>query len=146
MSKRIYVAGFLFNLVGSMMALVEKKKFPPGQDWSKNPNNAIGGKVEWEKLNETRARAMVREFEEETGVKTEEKDWDPFVQLYTSSWEVTFYRCFSSEYLSKVRTIEEEEIVTVATKSLDRVVANLRWLVPMALDRNIKFAEIQERE
>lgn len=145
MSKRIYVAGFLFNLTGTMMALVEKKKFPPGADWTANPLNAIGGKVEWEK-GETRAQAMVREFEEEAGVKTEEKDWEPFAELYTSSWEVVFYKCFSSQYLSQTKTMEEEKIVVVATNPLFRVIPNLRWLVPMALQKEVKFASIKEWE
>lgn len=142
---RNYVAGFMFDNGGSAVALVEKKKFPPGVDWSKTPLNAIGGKIDFP---ESPAEAMIREFNEEAGVETEPLDWDQFLTLSTSEWQVFFFRCFNTAYLHYARTTEEEAIwkCQIGSPELLGVVPNLKWILPMALDKSIKFADIIEKE
>jgi 8-oxo-dGTP diphosphatase len=142
--RKDYVVGLLFNDTGTMVTLVEKKKFPPGFDWAANPLNGVGGKLE---PGEHWHAAVVREFEEETGVKTQQTDWNFFLELAAedNSWMVAFYRCFSSEFMSKTKTMEEEKIVEVATKPLLRVVPNLHWIIPMALRKEVWFGAVKEK-
>lgn len=141
---KLYVAGFLFNDTGTFVTVVEKKKFPPGFDWSQNPLNAVGGKIE---EGETPEVAMVREFKEETGVETHRSDWDHFLEVHTSRWSVSFFRCFNSRYQAVTRTVEEERILDIQTRvPLSGVVPNLLWIIPMALNKEINFAAVVERE
>jgi hypothetical protein len=42
--------------------------------------------------------------------------------------------------------MEEERIVEVQTYALHRVVPNLKWIVPMALNPTVSFADVQEKE
>jgi 8-oxo-dGTP diphosphatase len=69
-----YVAGFLFNPELNRVLLVKKSK----PAWQVGALNAIGGKIE---NGETRQAAMVREFEEETGVRTIIETWKFFATL-----------------------------------------------------------------
>ena len=139
---QLYVAGFLFSNDHKRVALVEKKKFPPGQDWSENPYNAIGGKIE---EGELPGEAMRREFREETGVDC--ADWQCFAQLDAANlaWRVFFFKAFNTLALESVSTVEEEPIVnvpigTAGTGLAERKRPNVRWLIPMALDPTHVFA------
>jgi 8-oxo-dGTP diphosphatase len=136
-----YVAGLMFNKLGTEVALVEKKKFPPGADWSLTPYNAIGGKIE---PNEFSYEAMLREFKEETGVS--QPFWDKFLILEGSGWQVEFYKCFTDKVYN-VRTMEEETIiVSSVTTILGAVVPNMKWILPLALDKSaIGVAIAKER-
>ena len=57
--------------------LLIKKNRP---DWQVGLLNGVGGKIE--EIDKTPIAAMVREFCEETGVKTSMKDWNPLTILY----------------------------------------------------------------
>jgi 8-oxo-dGTP diphosphatase len=63
-----YVLGFAFNTIGDKVALIRKNK----PDWQKGFLNGIGGKIE---KDESKRSAMVREFEEECGIKTSTYYW-----------------------------------------------------------------------
>lgn len=128
-----YVAGFAFDETRNTVALV-KKKTP---DWQRGFFNGIGGKVE---PGESPAEAMVREFHEETGVFTECSEWEHSVTLIGPSWEVVFFRSFTSNVMA-VRTMETEEIHLVSVDQMMKgeipVVPNLRWLVALMLDKQV---------
>jgi 8-oxo-dGTP diphosphatase len=142
-TKKHYVAGFMFNDTGSQVALVEKKKFPPGFDWTSTPLNAIGGKIE----DEYPEVAMIREFKEETGVDTNRLDWSLFLKLSTSNWVVWFFRGFSTQHCLNVQTTEEERILVCSTSSQqEKWVPNLHWIVPMALTSDVIFSDVIERD
>lgn len=64
-----YVVGFAFN--DNHVLLIEKKR----PSWQKGSYNGIGGHIE---EGETPKAAMVREFEEECGIASMEKDWEQF--------------------------------------------------------------------
>lgn len=123
-----YVAGFMFSKDCSTLAMVLKSK----PAWQCGLFNAIGGKVE---PGEEPAKAMAREFLEETGVETEVSEWEFLTQLDGSFGQVNFYRCFSDKVTSVV-TMEEELIQLVNPFELPKnVIHNIRWLVPLALDQ-----------
>lgn len=137
-----YVAGLLFDDRGKRIAMVEKKKYPPGNDWSAAPFNAIGGKIE---PNEIAHEAMDREFLEETGVAG--VSWNLFAVLeHENLWTVYFFKAFDSKAIVRVGTKEAEPIWTGTIDAFTKVMRpNLLWLIPMALDSDLnKVAQIYE--
>lgn len=63
-----YVLGFAFDLDGTSVALIHKSH----PEWQAGRWNGIGGSVE---VGEQPLAAMVREFEEETGIQTDPVQW-----------------------------------------------------------------------
>jgi 8-oxo-dGTP diphosphatase len=63
-----YVVGFMFSSGKDGILLIRKNR----PEWQYGKLNGIGGKME---EGETPRDAMVREFREETGLKTKEEDW-----------------------------------------------------------------------
>lgn len=137
--RKKYVAGFLFSKDGQHLALVEKQK----PDWQKGKLNAIGGKVE---DGEDPLTAMQREFREEAGLDI--STWTPFCvlvgndELYYDKggdFEVHFFSCFSDE-VHNVKTMEQEQVTCVSASiapSIVNIVPNLKWLIPLALERGL---------
>ena len=117
-----YVAGFLTN--GREVVLV--KKLRPA--WQKDRYNGVGGHIEEGELPEN---TMVREFFEETGVKTTAIEWWPFAVLSGEDWKVHFF--FSHGDLTQVKTMTDEEIAIVPIKDITvyNSIPNLSWLIPM---------------
>lgn len=142
-----YVAGFMFRYDGQEVALVLKNKpaFQVGK------LNAIGGKIE---NDETPIVAMCREFLEETGCRTIDSDWRSFCLLSGSDWQVHFFVCLTGTGF-KIRTMEAEPIgwyrITelngrnIAGDKWKETVSNLKWLIPLALDKDKVQGEISDR-
>lgn len=108
--------------------------------------NAIGGKVEPEEYPHS---AMVREFEEETGVLHD--SWNHFLTLRGEDYTVYFYRTFSDKVF-KVRTMEEEEIYLLDCRDLlelsydEPMILNLHYIIPMAMNMPLTdYAEVNEQ-
>ena len=134
--KTIYVAGFLFSKNTNLVSLIEKQK----PDWQKGKWNAIGGKVE---PDETIFQAMQREFKEETGVDI--NDWSSFCLLSGEDSEVHFFSCFSDEIFN-IKTMESErvEYFTIETLQNLNTIYNLKWLIPLALDKGMTVKAFEE--
>lgn len=139
-----YVVGLLFDTSGSAVALIEKKKGPAALigTW-----NGIGGKIEQYEHPDI---ATSREFEEETGVKTDPSAWNKFLELSGTDWKVYFYFCRNTYALDSVITREEENIEVFELEDLPRNLApNLRWIIPMALNHtkdHVKVYSVFESE
>jgi 8-oxo-dGTP diphosphatase len=126
---RRYVAGFYVNRDLWSVALVTKAK----PAWQKGRKNAIGGKIE---AGETPAEAMHREFGEETGVDV--TDWKPTVILCGDDFEVHFF--IAEGEPSRCKQQEDEEIGEYYIGQLpDTCIPNIFWLLPLSMDRDIKF-------
>lgn len=130
-----YVVGFLFDDDGSRVVLIEKQR----PEWQRGKLNGVGGHVE---EGETPLGAMVREFQEETGVLYH--NWRLFVVLHGSeklyiktadSFEIHFYCAFNTPALEAVRqtTDENPHRCPVALLCVMEILPNLSWLIPMAL-------------
>lgn len=130
-----YVAGFMFSPDQQHVALIRKDK----PAWQAGKLNGIGGKVE---DNETACEAMIREFEEEAGLKTLESQWNHYCSMKgrTSeegdTFEVNFFAIFG--FLAQLQSMEAEKIEIVPLSAIypGRIdmVENLPWLVSIALD------------
>ncbi len=141
---RRYVVGFMFNNVvepvegkyndgigNEMVLLIEKTK----PAWQKGKLNGIGGKIE---EGEEPLEAMVREFREETGMRTAPADWTFNIHLSGPDYEVFFYSA-RGPIVQAIKTTEESPHV-IAVKHLPfNTIYNLRWMIPLVLDKSISF-------
>jgi 8-oxo-dGTP diphosphatase len=123
--REIYVLGFLFSPITNRVALIKKNR----PRWQEGMLNGIGGKVndkEWP------FDAMIREFEEETGVH--EIGWVLFHEIIWPGYICYCYKAFSIN-IDKVKTCTDELIQIVNAYSLPiNIVSNVRWLIPLAVD------------
>ena len=129
-----YVTGFLFSKDTRYVVLIEKIN----PEWQRGLFNGIGGKVE---VNESSIDAMVREFFEETGVNTHQADWTCYANVYREScYDVDVY-FGHSDLAFNAKTIEQEQVHIIKLAELPRkIVPNLRWLIPLALDQQADFS------
>lgn len=127
-----YVCGFITNPSGDLVALLTKAR----PAWQKGRLNGVGGKVE---PLERPVQAMVRECREETGYETTPGDWEHAVTLRHTGWVVYFYlhKCVN---LHRVHGLDPTEPLNwYRVKDLPKeTVPNLRWLIPLALDRDVR--------
>lgn len=130
--KKLYVNGFMFDDEGFYMAFVKKLRFPPNVDWTNNPYNGIGGKIE---AGESNIDAMIREFWEETGVLTLPSDWVLFAVCENPQWVVFYFKAFNTKLLSQVATQDEPIVIRPAVAHTDTV-KHLSFLLPLALYPN----------
>lgn len=144
MKMKRYVAGFMFDQENPNRVLLIHKNKPK---WQAGKLNAIGGKIE--QYDVSPGHAMVREFFEETGLKTEApyhigrvpfpNVWDPFVVLTNEEigCRVHFFR--SRGPVDQAKTMEEEAVEVVTWPFMVEVIPNLHWLVPLAADDDIRM-------
>lgn len=130
-----YVAGFLFDADGRRVALIEKQK----PEWQRGKLNGIGGKIE---EGEAAMDAIEREFEEETGVRIHA--WREFCVLKFRGAVIHFFAATGNVDACETREGEPVRIVeTAEIRSLDTI-PNLRWLVPMAMDKDRVTAVVED--
>ena len=146
-----YVAGFCFDTECDNVALVLKNR----PKWQKGKWNAIGGKIE---ENETPAKAMSREFLEETGVLIPEEDWVCKVILQGNAYndfEVFFFSVKTQKVFDVETTTDEEIKVWYIDKGRNlqgfnvddiqdenfayKVIPNLLWLIPLVASEGLKW-------
>ncbi len=137
-----YVVGFLFSNEKRQVVLIKKNK----PEWQKGKLNGVGGKIE---RGETPHQAMVREFEEEAGLKVE--DWKQFCTYSGEFGTVHFFKAFAGqESMDKITTKTDESIHICSLPTfpnMDKMIPNLKWLIPMALDeKDIEVSVITPRE
>lgn len=125
-----YVLGFCFDNEHERVVLIRKTK----PAWQAGKLNGVGGKVE--PMEDLRS-AMLREFYEETGVKTNPMDWRFYARLHGEQFSVAVFCMFSNLVVNKVRTVEDEK-VEVYQVDLEFIgsqsISNLPWLISLALD------------
>lgn len=89
-------------------SIVLIKKTKPA--WQAGNYNFVGGKVE---IGESFPSCMVREFFEETGVKTVNKDWIYVGKMHRKNDFICKIYATSVPQIAEARTMTEEEIVIV---------------------------------
>lgn len=128
-----YVCGFAFDHSRKHVLLIHKDH-PEKQ---KGKLNGIGGHI---KKGESPVRAMMREFSEEAGHKTFEELWQPLLKISDERrmYEIFFF--FAEMDIDLCRTRTSEPLIIIPVDMLDHfeTVSDLQWLIPMALDNNLK--------
>lgn len=126
----LYSLGFMFSENRRFVALINKIK----PRWQSGLLNGIGGKLE---PGESFVEAMVREFQEETGVATSPSDWREICVMESPRWKVVAFSAFS-DCVFDVKTLTEEKVNVVGIQGVfrsdDPQVSNLPWLIALALD------------
>lgn len=138
MTGKRYVVGFVFEPGGHMVMLLRKNR----PTWQAGYLNGIGGKVE---EGEEPLAAMIREAEEEAGVPV--CGWEHVATLSGHGFTVWFYSTFlPGAVLLTARTDEGLVPLVVADLWREKVVPNLRVLIPLALDRSglVKPVELRD--
>jgi 8-oxo-dGTP pyrophosphatase MutT (NUDIX family) len=131
--KRLYVVGFMF--CNSHVLLVRKNR----PDWQVGLWNGVGGGCG---PAEHPHVAMPREFKEETGIETTQKDWTNYAVEIGPDYQLYCYKArHASAYPPEVpaRNDVGEDLVWWPFDVLDasrtvRMVGNLRWMIPLAID------------
>lgn len=120
------VVGFMFTPDRSRVVLIKKLR----PTWQVGLLNGVGGRV---REGEPPMQAMIREFEEETGVR--EENWESLCALKFKKGLIYFYYTFSNQAMD-VKTMESEEVRTWDASLLYmlKTVSNLQWLIPMVLE------------
>ena len=102
--------------------------------WQAGRVNALGGRL---LDGESAEEAARREVREECGVDVEEGEWKEVLV-----WDDAEYRMHVTRAVSdrarEARTLEDQEVFLADVNALPaNVIDNLRWLVPLALDREV---------
>lgn len=132
-----WVAGFLFTDNFKKVALI-KKSHP---EWQRGKWNGVGGKVEG---GESPREAMLREWKEESGLLPGQ-NWKEFCILDWKGGRVHFFVAYSEWECDGFK--QDEEWVhwhEVEDSLYERTIPNLRWLIPLALDKDAVVAQVQE--
>lgn len=132
-----YVVGYMFrgDLKNVVLILKNRPEYLAGQ------LNGVGGKIE---DGEFPKEAMVREFEEEAGVKTTQEQWTQFADIVLPDGGVICcFRASDDAAYFSAHTTTDEEIVKVAARDLFSgkfaPTRNTQWLVPMALADDVYY-------
>lgn len=128
-ATRQYVTGFYFDPLRERVALI-RKDHPPFQA---GKLNGIGGKLE---QGESPLSCMIREFEEEAGVRV--VTWNRFAVLRGKEpddvdFTVHFFYTEGPFVFLVSRTKEPLEFIPLSELADQQTIPNLQWLVPMAL-------------
>lgn len=128
-----YTVGFAH--VNGFVLLIHKRR---GPEAVRGRLNGIGGKME---PGESFEACLSREVSEETGLYIIESRWKHTVTLTNPGWEVRFFTVeLTEDELGCARTVEDEPVGIYNLSNLPiYVVPNLRWLIPLSMDPDLKF-------
>lgn len=130
-----YVVGFMFDKTETNVLLLCKNR----PTWQRNKVNGIGGRIE---NGELAIEAMRREFMEEVGI--DHTDWREFCVLSDwREWSIHFFFT-TGELGQSLQCTDELPIICAVGDLPDRVIPNLRWLIPMALSMKHESADCFE--
>lgn len=138
-----YVLGFAFNAGKTHVVLIEKDR----PEWQKGKSNGVGGKIEPE--DECPRSAMVREFEEETGVTTKENDWHNYAvmdcdnDIMGGESRLHIFRYFGDEVFDcKTQESELIRVIPISMVYNFPLITKVNYMIPLALDSEVGFVNL----
>lgn len=136
---KYYVLGFAFSSDRESVLLIRKRR----PEWQAGFFNGIGGKCE---EMESPKQAMIREFEEETGVQTEPNFWELAARLQGRDYLVFVYSSFTDDVYD-AKTVTDEEVTLMEMPEMwarrGELISNSAWLISLCLDPDFnKFTPI----
>ncbi|MEO6210867.1 MAG: NUDIX domain-containing protein [Gemmatimonadaceae bacterium] len=118
----------LFTDDGSRVVLMRRTR----PAWQAGRVNALGGSI---MEGESAVSAARREVREECGVDVAE--WSELLVWDDAEYRMHVLSAVSAR-AAEARTLEDQEIFLADVRVLpENVIDNLRWLVPLALDRDV---------
>ncbi len=127
-----YVLGFLFAQDNKKVVLIEKDH----PEWQAGHWNGIGGKYQESDL--APQACMIREFEEETGLKV--PVWEFCLILHSGGHQVHIFRSFTdSSEVDKVKTNESEtvqvfDLDSLPEKMIPMLLEDMHWPVSFIMN------------
>lgn len=129
-----YVLGFMFDDTAERVLLIRKNR----PSWQAGLLNGIGGHIE---PGELPIDAMIREFREETGASHD--DWRHYLVLEFPKGRIYCYAAQNTDACNEARTMTDEPLVITQIAQMPHdVLDNIRWMIPMALDRGAHAARV----
>ena len=126
-----YTVGFLFSPSLQDVVLIEKRR----PTWQCGFLNGVGGHIE---PGETPLECQRREFREETGLNVD--DWCEFAVMHGGRFVVHTFATVHHRFNSvQTQTDEPVGVFPISTLHHLNVVSNVRFLVPMALAKDLKW-------
>ena len=123
-----YVLALLFTPDRARVVLMHKTR----PAWQAGRVTALGGKL---LPDESPADAARREVREEAGVDV--RDWEEFLVWDDPVYRMHAVRAFDAA-AEGARMAEDQEVFLASVDALPpNLIDNLRWLVPLALDRDV---------
>lgn len=123
-----YVLALLFTADSREVVLVRKTR----PAWQAGRVNALGGKID---DGERVIDAARREVREEAGVDV--REWEEFLVWHDPVYRLRAVRAFD-DVARDARTAEDQEVFLAYVAALPlNIIDNLRWIIPLALDRDI---------
>jgi 8-oxo-dGTP pyrophosphatase MutT (NUDIX family) len=129
----IMVVGFVFTPALDQVILI-RKTHPA---WQAGKYNGLGGHV---RLGEPPLEAMAREFKEESGIAIPTSDWKEYARMEGENpegekWVLhIFCATYASCETAESRTPENVSVQPTSIAGTSESLANLSWLVPLAID------------
>ncbi|GAB4572422.1 MAG: 8-oxo-dGTP diphosphatase [Anaerolineae bacterium] len=124
-----YTLGFIFDASRQHVLLIHKNR----PAWQAGKINGVGGKLE---PGESPLEGVQREVYEETGLRLPAGAWTPTAVLAGEGWQVHVLAATLNGSGEAARTRTDEAIGWYPVSALPaQVISNLRWLVPLCLDR-----------
>jgi 8-oxo-dGTP diphosphatase len=124
-----YVLALLFTADAREVVLVRKTR----PAWQAGRVNALGGKLH---KGEGPLDAARREVREEAGVDVQR--WEEFLVWRDPEYRLRAVRAFD-DVARLARTTEDQEVLLANVSGLPlNVIDNLRWIIPLALDRDVR--------
>ena len=128
MPALVYVLALLFTADRRRIVLMRRTR----PTWQAGRVNALGGKL---LAGETPLDAARREVREETGVDV--AAWEEFLVWDDPVYRMHAMRAFD-DAAAHAHTMEDQEVFLADVAALPpEVIDNLRWLIPLALDRDV---------
>lgn len=123
-----YVLALLFTADAREVVLVRKTR----PAWQEGRVNALGGKMH---PHEAVSDAARREVREEAGIDV--GGWEEFLVWHDPEYRLRAVRAFD-DAARRARTAEDQEVFLARVDALPpNVIDNLRWIIPLALDRDV---------
>ena len=124
----VYVLALLFTPARDRVVLMRKTR----PAWQAGRVNALGGKLH---PGESPLAAARREVREEAGVDV--PDWEEFLVWDDPVYRMHAVRAFDPAALA-AHSAEDQPVFLAEVAALPpALIDNLRWLVPLALDRDV---------
>jgi 8-oxo-dGTP diphosphatase len=122
-----YTIGIVFNKQLTKIILCLKNR----PEWQKGLYNFPGGHIE---LGESAISCIVREFEEECGIKIPELIWRYIGDI--ENIENYYVRIFTAKILEvEIFTQEDQPVMWIPINKLPKnIITNLSWLIPFAIN------------
>lgn len=127
-TPRLFVLALLFTRDASQLVLMRRTR----PAWQAGRVNALGGKLA---PGESPLAAARREVREEAGVDV--AAWEEFLVWSDPEYRMHAVRAFDDRAL-EARSCEDQPVFLADASGLPpNAIGNLRWLVPLALDRDV---------